>query len=84
MTSTLPVYIRGTPMRFSIPINRISLTKKNGYYVLGNIIHHDALGKIRCEEIQFGHNFQPVRVICSIVDHKDNLKNLSASPCPVR
>lgn len=84
MTSTLPVYIRGTPMTFSIPINRISLTKKNGYYVPGNIIHHDALGKIQCEEIQFGNDFQPARVVCSIVDHKHNLKNLSASPCPVR
>jgi hypothetical protein len=82
--TTLPVHIRGTPMTFAIPVNRISLTRKTGYYVPGNIIHHDALGNIRCEEIQFGNDFQPARVICSIVDHKDNLVNRSANSCPIK
>lgn len=70
--TTVLVHIRGTPMKFTISFDRISLQKKSGYYVPGNIIRHDAIGLIKCEEIQFGPDLQPSRVICSIVDNKPN------------
>jgi hypothetical protein len=66
----IPVYIKDTPITYTIPFSKISLERRSGFYVPGGIINHDVFGKIRCEEIQFGQDLKPFKVVCSIVDEK--------------
>jgi len=64
----IPVEIIGTSITYSVDPSVISFESRRGNYHPGNIIHHPSLGKIRCEEIQFGINMQPTKIKCSIVD----------------